>query len=131
MKVKLSHPLAAYYPLGSKVRIIKDSSGLGRVELFDTYTVVKIQDNETIRLRDNLGTEFRWRVADCIHPGLDTEWIQRSSSIFAKGSPARLLLRAFIGKRFLRLRPEIRDRILLQQPDLKQRILELITALNS
>jgi hypothetical protein len=57
------------------------------------------------------------------------EWIQRSSPAFAKGGPVRQVLRALVGKRFLRLRPSIRDRILLQQPDLKERILELLSSL--
>lgn len=124
------HPLAACHPPGSKVRIVKDSQEAYDAELFDTYTVESIKDPETFYLSDNLGEKFFRPARDCIHPGLDMEWIQRNSPAFAGDSPVRRLLRCFHGKRFLRLRPSIRDRILLREPDLKQRILDLITTLN-
>jgi len=117
------------YPPGSKVRIVRDSIGLGNAELHDTYTVVQVKKTDRLHLRDGLGNRFTWPLVDCVHPGLDIEWILRSGPAFAKGSPVRRVLRALVGKRFLRLRPSIRDRILLQQPDLKDRILQLLSSL--
>lgn len=130
MDHQLLETLKHRYPVGSKVRIVQDTIGLGRAELNDTYTVVEVKLTDRLHLRDNLGQNFTWPIVDCVHPGPETEWIQRSSPAFAKGSLTRRLLQGFVGKRFLRLRPSIRDRILLQQPDLKDRILELISTLN-
>jgi len=127
---QLLETLKHRYPVGSRVRIIRDTIGLGRVELNDTYTVVEVKLTDRLHLRDSLGTRFTWPIVDCVHPGPDTEWIQRSSPAFAKGSLTRRLLHGFVGKRFLRLRPSIRDHILLQQPDLKERILQLLSTLN-
>lgn len=122
--------LKLLYPPGSKVRIVKDSIGLRRTELHDTYTVVEVKRTDRLHLRDRLGNRFTWPLEGCIHPGLDIEWILRSGPVFAKGSPVRRVLRTLVGKRFLRLRPSIRDRILLQQPDLKERILQLLSSLH-
>lgn len=121
--------LKLLYPPGSKVRIVKDTFGLGLAELHDTYTVVEVKRSDRLHLRDNLGNRFTWPLVDCVHPGMGIEWIQCSSPAFAKGGLVRRILRALVGKRFLRLRPDIRDRILLQQPDLKERIVKLLSSL--
>jgi hypothetical protein len=117
------------HPPGSKVRIVKDSRGSDNVELNDTYTIIRVRRTDRLDLRDNLGNCFTWPLVDCVHPGLDVEWLQLSSPAFAKGSVTRTLLQGFTGKRFLRLRPAIRDRILSQEPDLKERILEMLETL--
>ena len=110
---------------------MQDTLGLARAELNDTYTVVEVKLTDRLHLRDSLGNRFTWPLMDCIHPGLDMEWIQHNSPVFAEGTLTRRLLQGFSGKRFLRLRPSIRDRILLQQPDLKDRIMELLATLNA
>jgi hypothetical protein len=117
------------HPPGSKVRIVKDSKGFDSVELNDTYTVIGVRLADRLHLRDDLGNCFTWPIVDCVHPGLTVEWLQLSSPTFAKGSVTRTLLQGFTGKRFLRLRPSIRDRILSREPDLKERILEMLATL--
>lgn len=122
---------SALYPPGTKVRIIKDSTGLCYVELFDTYTVVRVKPDGDLSLCDSSGVKFGWPVSDCTHPGVDLVWLCQNSSAFSKGSVVNQLMRCFVGKRFLHLRPSIRDRILLSEPDLKQRILELLATLKA
>lgn len=119
------------YPVGSRIRIVQDTLGLARAELNDTYTVIEVKRTDRLHLRDSLGNRFTWPLMDCIHPGTDMEWIQHNSPAFAEGTLTRRLLQGFSGKRFLRLRPSIRDRILLQQPDLKDRIMGLLATLNA
>jgi hypothetical protein len=126
-----SDSLARLYPVGSKVRIIGYWVGIEPVELFDSYTVRGYRGANRLLLIDRLGNRFGWNTKECVHPGVGLEWLHQNSPAFAKGSATQRLLRDFVGKRFLRLRPAIRDRILLQQPDLKQRILDLLHTLQA
>jgi hypothetical protein len=103
--------------------------GFDSVELNDTYTIIGVRRADRLDLRDNLGHCCTWPTVDCVHPGLTVEWLQLSSPAFAKGSVTRTLLQGFTGKRFLRLRPSVRDRILSREPDLKERILEMLSTL--
>ncbi len=117
------------FPVGSTVRIVANSSG-HHFELFDTYIVKEIRGTR-LRVRDDL-----WRVADveardCCHPGVGWEWAVRNCEALRTGSEGLKLLRNFTGKRFLRLRPSIRDRILLRSPNLKEAILECLGELES
>jgi hypothetical protein len=131
MSTEASRKSSVLYPPGSKVRITKDSSGLSPAELYDTYTVVEVKTCGDLSLRDSLGVRFCYRVGDCSHPGVDLVWLYQNIATFEKGSVVRRLMRCFAGKRFLRLRSSIRDRILTADPDLKQRILSLLATLKS
>ncbi len=87
-----------------------------------TYVVVKVDPNDsTLVASDSRGTEGSWiNWNHCVPAGDDINWSWLKGQMPAE---ALELLSGFDGLESLRLKDEIRDRILLQLPNLKERIL--------
>jgi hypothetical protein len=104
-----------------KQRIKVKRSGRG-YQVGRTYTVVRVDPNDsTLVAVDSEGGEGSWIKWDqCAPATADINWGWLKSHLPAE---ALELLNGFEGLENLRLRDEIRDRILLQLPNLKERIL--------
>ena len=104
-----------------KQRIKVTRAGRG-YQLGRSYTVVRVDPNDsTLVAVDSEGNEGSWIKWDlCAPASADINWAWLKAHLPAE---ALELLSGFEGLENLRLRDEIRDRILLQLPNLKERIL--------
>ena len=87
-----------------------------------SYLVARIDNSDnTLIATDAEGNEGNWIKWDhCMPAGDDINWSWLKGQLSGESLE---LLSAFEGLETLRLRDEIRDRILLQLPNLKERIL--------
>lgn len=114
------------FEIGSRVLIVADTSG-HKLDLFAPYTVDSFM-GDRVFVKDHLGVLGCARVSECMAEGIGWAWVARHCPEVTPGSVARELLSHFAGKRFIRLRHSIRDRILLKMPDLKEQIINCAAA---
>lgn len=111
------------FPIGTRIRI---TGGFGRHSYNDreTYTVTTVDCNDrTLQATNAAGEEGNWlRWSDCKRAAdIGWDWLR------TKLPPEALdLLSAFDGVEQLRLREDLRDRLVLQIPDLHEKILTAV-----
>lgn len=104
----------------SRIKVLRPVSGYepGRV-----YVVIRVDPmDHTLMAVDRDGNEGGWvKWEDCTAAGDPISWAWLKERLSGE---ALELLSAFDGVEELRLKDEIRDRILIDLPNLKQRILD-------
>jgi hypothetical protein len=102
-----------------RIKVKRSSNGY---ECGKTYFIVRVDPNDnTLVAADSQGKEGSWIAwALCELSAHDINWSWLKAHL---ASEALELLSAFEGLENLRLKDDIRDRILLQLPNLKDRIL--------
>lgn len=102
-----------------RIKVKRSSNGYERGK---TYVIARVDHNDnTLVAADSQGKEgswISWRHCEPAADDINWAWLKAHLS-----SEALELLSAFEGLENLRLKDDIRDRILLQLPNLKDRIL--------